>query len=43
MNPMQKKLELAGIPTGTESLNESDIPDDVEYYDQPLRNESIDG
>jgi len=42
MNPMQKKLELAGIPTGTESLNESDIPDDVEYYDQPLRNESID-
>lgn len=42
MNPMRKKLELAGIPTGTESLNESDIPDDVEYYDQPLRNESVD-
>ncbi len=42
MNPMQKKLELAGIPTGTEELSEDDIPDDVDRYDQPLRNESVD-
>lgn len=42
MNPMQKKLELAGIPTGTESLSEDDIPDDVDRYDQPLREESVD-
>ncbi|ELY64004.1 class I cytochrome c [Natronococcus jeotgali DSM 18795] len=42
MNPMRKKLELAGIPTGTEELSEDDIPDDVDRYDQPLRNESVD-
>jgi thiosulfate dehydrogenase len=40
MNPMRKKLLVAGIPTGTEPLNESDIPSDVERYDQPLRNAS---
>ena len=43
MNPMRKKLMIAGIPTGTEPLEESMIPDDVERYDQPLRNVSVEG
>jgi thiosulfate dehydrogenase len=43
MNPMTKKLMLAGIPTGTQPLNESDIPDDVSRYDQPLRNATVEG
>ena len=42
MNPMKKKLMLADMPTGTQPLNESDIPDDVGRYDQPLRNETVD-
>jgi thiosulfate dehydrogenase len=44
MNPMRKKLLIAGIPTGTDQpLEESMIPDDVERYDQPLRNVSVEG
>lgn len=43
MNPMTKKLMLADIPIGTQPINESVIPDDVDRYDQPLRNESVDG
>jgi thiosulfate dehydrogenase len=41
MNPMTKKLMLAGIPTGTEPVSNGDIPDDVERYDEPLRNVSV--
>ena len=41
MNPMKKKLMLAGIPTGTEPLSRGDIPDDVGRYDEPLRNVSV--
>jgi thiosulfate dehydrogenase len=43
MNPMTKKLMLADIPIDDSEINESVIPDDVERYDQPLRNESVDG
>ena len=43
MNPMTKKLMLAGIPIDDTELEEGMIPDDVERYDQPLRNESVDG
>ncbi|MFW5918076.1 MAG: c-type cytochrome [Haloferacaceae archaeon] len=38
-NPMQHKLELAGLPTGNESISEDDIPDDTDRYDEPLRDE----
>ncbi|WP_336133907.1 c-type cytochrome [Natronomonas amylolytica] len=41
MNPMKKKLQLAGIPTGTQELNESQIPEDVDRYDQPLRDAEV--
>ncbi|WP_136717681.1 c-type cytochrome [Halorientalis salina] len=41
-NPMAHKLELAGIPTDDTELTESMIPDDVDRYDQPLRNETAD-
>jgi thiosulfate dehydrogenase len=30
------------MPTGTQEIDESDIPDDVGRYDQPLRNETVD-
>lgn len=43
MNPMTKKLLVAGIPIGTQPLNESAIPDDVDRYDQPLRDIEVDG
>ncbi|EMA46875.1 class I cytochrome c [Halococcus morrhuae DSM 1307] len=43
MNPMTKKLMLAGVPIGSESLNQSDIPNNVKRYDKPLRNESANG
>ncbi|WP_302080738.1 c-type cytochrome [Salinibaculum rarum] len=43
MNPMTKKLLIAGIPIGTQPLNESAIPDDVDRYDQPLRDVEVDG
>jgi thiosulfate dehydrogenase len=43
MNPMTKKLMLADIPIDDSEINESVIPDNVERYDQPLRNESVDG
>lgn len=43
MNPMRKKLLVAGIPTGEEPLNASDIPDNVDRYDEPLRNVSVKG
>jgi len=43
MNPMTKKLILAGIPVDDTPLEESMIPDDVERYEQPLTNESVDG
>lgn len=41
MNPMKKKLQLAGIPTGTQKLNESHIPEDVDRYDKPLRDAEV--
>mgnify|MGYP006276206359 FL=1 len=43
MNPMTKKLMIAGIPIGTQPVNQSVIPDDVDRYDQPMRNESVEG
>ncbi|WP_321111988.1 c-type cytochrome [Halorussus salinisoli] len=43
MNPMTKKLMMAGIPIGSQPINESVIPDDVERYDEPLRNASVNG
>ncbi|MFB6109614.1 MAG: c-type cytochrome [Halodesulfurarchaeum sp.] len=43
MNPMTKKLLIAGIPIGTEPLNRSEIPENVARYDQPLRNVSVQG
>jgi thiosulfate dehydrogenase len=43
MNPMTKKLVLAGIPIDDTELQEGMIPEDVSRYDRPLRNESVDG
>ena len=43
MNPMTKKLMIAGIPIGSQEINESVIPDDVERYDQPLRDVEVNG
>lgn len=43
MNPMTKKLLLAGIPIGSEPLDESDIPENVNEYDQPKKNVSVEG
>jgi len=43
MNPMTKKLMLAGIPIDDSELTEDMIPEDTSRYDQPLRNESVDG
>ncbi|WP_458185589.1 c-type cytochrome [Haladaptatus sp. NG-WS-4] len=41
MNPMRKKLLLAGIPVGTEPLQKSDIPNNVRRYNDPLRDASV--
>lgn len=43
MNPMTKKLVIAGIPIGTQPVNESVIPDDVAKYDEPMKNVSVEG
>jgi thiosulfate dehydrogenase len=43
MNPMTKKLLIAGMPIGTQPINQSAIPDDVDRYDQPLRDVEVDG
>jgi thiosulfate dehydrogenase len=34
---------LAGIPIDDSELTEDMIPEDTSRYDQPLRNESVDG
>lgn len=39
-NPMTHKLELAGLPTDDTPINESALPDNIDRYDQPLRNET---
>ncbi len=43
MNPMTKKLMMAGIPIGSQPINESVIPQNVGKYDQPMKNASVDG
>jgi thiosulfate dehydrogenase len=43
MNPMTKKLMMAGIPIGMENVTESDIPDNVDKYDKPLKDADVDG
>jgi thiosulfate dehydrogenase len=43
MNPMTKKLMLAGIPTGTQPLKESQIPEDTSRYEKPLRDATVEG
>ena len=43
MNPMTKKLIIAGIPIGSQEINGSVIPDDVDRYDQPLRDVEVNG
>jgi len=43
MNPMTKKLMIAGIPIGEQPVNESVIPGNVEKYDEPLRDVEVDG
>lgn len=43
MNPMTKKLMLANIPIGTQPINQGMIPDDVEKYDQPMKDAQVDG
>ncbi|AZH27242.1 cytochrome C [Haloplanus aerogenes] len=43
MNPMTKKLMLAGIPIDDSEVTQEMIPEDTSRYEQPLRNESVDG
>jgi thiosulfate dehydrogenase len=43
MNPMTKKLMLADIPIDDSNVTEEMIPEDTSRYDEPLRNESVDG
>ena len=43
MNPMTKKLMIAGIPIGEQPVNQSVIPGNVEKYDEPLRDVEVDG
>jgi thiosulfate dehydrogenase len=43
MNPMTKKLMLAGIPIDDSNVTAEMIPEDTSRYEQPLRNESVDG
>jgi thiosulfate dehydrogenase len=43
MNPMTKKLMMAGIPIGTQNVSQEDIPDNVGKYDQPLKDAEVDG
>ena len=43
MNPMTKKLMLADMPIDDTAVTEEMIPEDTSRYDQPLRNESVDG
>ncbi|WP_440007357.1 c-type cytochrome [Halomicrococcus sp. SG-WS-1] len=41
INPMSKKLIAAGLPIGTQPISKSDIPDNVDRYDDPMRNVSV--
>jgi thiosulfate dehydrogenase len=41
MNPMMKKLLVAGLPIGTEPIEQGDIPENVSRFDQPMRNVSV--
>jgi len=43
MNPMTKKLMLADIPIDDSEVTAEMIPEDTSRYEQPLRNESVDG
>ncbi|EFW90911.1 cytochrome c class I [Haladaptatus paucihalophilus DX253] len=43
MNPMRKKLLMAGIPVGTEPLNKGDIPKNTDKYRNALNETSING
>jgi len=43
MNPMTKKLMLAGIPIDDTELEADMIPEDTSRYDQPLRDEEVNG
>ena len=38
---MSKKLIAAGLPIGTQSISKSDIPKNVDRYDDPMRNVSV--
>ncbi|WP_225741386.1 c-type cytochrome [Halorussus halophilus] len=43
MNPMTKKLLIAGIPIGSQPINKSVIPEDYSKYDDPMKNTSVEG